>query len=396
MNVPRSLITVDEARRMILDNSSLLPSLLLSLEQAAGLVLAEDVHAPVSVPAFHQSGMDGYALRSASLGAPIPIQGEQAAGASDRPVLRQGTAMRIFTGAPVPEGADMVVMQEKTRVENGELIITDPSLKAGDNIRLMGSEIGEGDLSLAKGALLHAGAIGFLAGTGVAMVKAFPKPRVSIIVTGNELQEPGLKLSHGQVYEANSYALRAALKQAGINDSAVHYSPDDPETLTAVLKVALEQSDIVLMTGGVSVGDHDHTRRSAESCGVEIIFHKVKQRPGKPILFGKGNGKLLFGLPGNPASVLTCFYEYVCVALEACSGRKVQPRVVHVPIATDFKKAAGLTHFLKGYYDGVKVNALHAQESYRLSSFAMANCLIRVDESVTELRSGEEVEIHLI
>ena len=396
MNVPRSLITVDEARRMILDNSSLLPSLLLSLEQAAGLVLAEDVHAPVSVPGFHQSGMDGYALRSASLGAPIPIQGEQAAGASDRPVLRQGTAMRIFTGAPVPEGADMVVMQEKTRVENGDLIITDPSLKAGDNIRLRGSEIGEGDLSLAKGALLHAGAIGFLAGTGVAMVKAFPKPRVSIIVTGNELQEPGLKLSHGQVYEANSYALRAALKQAGINDAAVHYSPDDPETLTAVLKVALEQSDIVLMTGGVSVGDHDHTRRSAESCGVEIIFHKVKQRPGKPILFGKGNGKLLFGLPGNPASVLTCFYEYVCVALEACTGRKVQPRVVHVPIATDFKKAAGLTHFLKGYYDGVKVNALHAQESYRLSSFAMANCLIRVDESVTELRSGEEVEIHLI
>jgi molybdopterin molybdotransferase len=396
MNVPRSLITVDEARRMILDNSSLLPSLLLSLEQASGLVLAEDVYAPVSVPAFHQSGMDGYALRSASLGAPIPIQGEQAAGASDRPVLRQGTAMRIFTGAPVPEGADMVVMQEKTRVENGELIITDPSLKAGDNIRLRGSEIGEGDLSLAKGALLHAGAIGFLAGTGVAMVKAFPKPRVSIIVTGNELQEPGLKLSHGQVYEANSYALRAALKQAGINDAAIHYSPDDPETMTAVLKVALEQSDIVLMTGGVSVGDHDHTRRSAESCGVEIIFHKVKQRPGKPILFGKGNGKLLFGLPGNPASVLTCFYEYVCVALEACSGRKVQPRVVHVPIATDFKKAAGLTHFLKGYYDGVKVNALHAQESYRLSSFAMANCLIRVDESVTELRSGEEVEIHLI
>jgi len=396
MNVPRSLITVDEARRMILDNSSLLPSLLLSLEQASGLVLAEDVYAPVSVPAFHQSGMDGYALRSASLGAPIPIQGQQAAGASDRPVLRQGTAMRIFTGAPVPEGADMVVMQEKTRVENGELIITDPSLKAGDNIRLRGSEIGEGDLSLAKGALLHAGAIGFLAGTGVAMVKAFPKPRVSIIVTGNELQEPGLKLSHGQVYEANSYALRAALKQAGINDAAIHYSPDDPETMTAVLKVALEQSDIVLMTGGVSVGDHDHTRRSAESCGVEIIFHKVKQRPGKPILFGKGNGKLLFGLPGNPASVLTCFYEYVCVALEACSGRKVQPRVVHVPIATDFKKAAGLTHFLKGYYDGVKVNALHAQESYRLSSFAMANCLIRVDESVTELRSGEEVEIHLI
>jgi molybdopterin molybdotransferase len=396
MNVPRSLITVDEARRMILDNSSLFPSLLLSLEQASGLVLAEDVYAPVSVPAFHQSGMDGYALRSASLGAPIPIQGEQAAGASDRPVLRQGTAMRIFTGAPVPEGADMVVMQEKTRVENGELIITDPSLKAGDNIRLRGSEIGEGDLSLAKGALLHAGAIGFLAGTGVAMVKAFPKPRVSIIVTGNELQEPGLKLSHGQVYEANSYALRAALKQAGINDAAIHYSPDDPETMTAVLKVALEQSDIVLMTGGVSVGDHDHTRRSAESCGVEIIFHKVKQRPGKPILFGKGNGKLLFGLPGNPASVLTCFYEYVCVALEACSGRKVQPRVVHVPIATDFKKAAGLTHFLKGYYDGVKVNALHAQESYRLSSFAMANCLIRVDESVTELRSGEEVEIHLI
>ena len=396
MNVPRSLITVDEARRMILDNSSLLPSLLLSLEQASGLVLAEDVYAPVSVPAFHQSGMDGYALRSASLGAPIPIQGEQAAGASDRPVLRQGTAMRIFTGAPVPEGADMVVMQEKARVENGELIITDPSLKAGDNIRLRGSEIGEGDLSLAKGALLHAGAIGFLAGTGVAMVKAFPKPRVSIIVTGNELQEPGLKLSHGQVYEANSYALRAALKQAGINDAAIHYSPDDPETMTAVLKLALEQSDIVLMTGGVSVGDHDHTRRSAESCGVEIIFHKVKQRPGKPILFGKGNGKLLFGLPGNPASVLTCFYEYVCVALEACSGRKVQPRVVHVPIATDFKKAAGLTHFLKGYYDGVKVNALHAQESYRLSSFAMANCLIRVDESVTELRSGEEVEIHLI
>jgi molybdopterin molybdotransferase len=289
-----------------------------------------------------------------------------------------------------------VVMQEKTKIENSYLVIEDNNIALGLNIRVKGSEIKTGELALAKETFLAPAAIGFLAGIGVTEVLVYPFPSISIIVTGNELITPGQPLQKGQVYESNSYSLRAALQQLHISEVKVYKAKDTLEIVKQVMKEALQQSDIIFLTGGVSVGDYDFVAAAATQNGVEKIFHKIKQRPGKPFYFGKKENKLVFGLPGNPASVLTCFYEYVEPVLKKMIRQKTGLQVMQVPLAEPFQKAAGLTHFLKGSYDGKIVTPLHAQESYRLSSFANANCLIKIDEEVTVCEKGEIVEIHLL
>jgi molybdopterin molybdotransferase len=181
-----------------------------------------------------------------------------------------------------------------------------------------------------------------------------------------------------------------------ITDLKILYATDKPEVVTGTLKKALEQADVVLLTGGISVGDYDFVLQSATECGVEKLFHKIKQRPGKPLYFGKKGSKLVFGLPGNPSSVLTCFYQYVIPALEKLSKRKIGLQILQVPLERSFRKAVGLTHFLKGFYNGKTAVPLDAQESFRLSSFAKANCLIRVDEDTTSLNEGELVDVYLL
>ena len=219
-----NMISSTEAKKLIAENCFQLKPAILSLEIATGLVLAKDIYSSVNIPAFPQSAMDGYAIAFASLGKPIAVAGEQAAGSSLHVKVEPGTAIRIFTGAEVPPGIDTVVMQEKTNVVNGLLYITDEKLQQGDNVRLPGTEIKKDALALPPGTSLTPPAIGFLAGMGIASVEVIPNPRVSIIVTGNELQQPGTTQEPGKVYESNSFALQAALKQLHINDVAVHKS----------------------------------------------------------------------------------------------------------------------------------------------------------------------------
>jgi molybdopterin molybdotransferase len=390
------MISSVEAKQLIAENSNPLTVRMVPLDKAAGLVLAKDIYASFDIPAFSQSGMDGYALAFASLGKPITMAGEQAAGNNIHRSLKPGSAVRIFTGAVVPEGADTVVVQEKSKVVDGFLQIEAEKLKPGDNVRLPGSEIANGALALPAGSVLTPPAIGFLAGMGIASVEVIPFPRVSIIVTGNELQDPGNAPEYGKVYESNSYALLAALRQLQIHDVAVYKSADDITSLTSILQGALAKSDLVLMTGGVSVGDYDFTVPVSEKCGVQKIFHKVRQKPGKPIFFGRKDQILFFGLPGNPASVLTCFYEYVITALEKLTARKLNPDNLQTPVSSSYKKPAGITHFLKGIFDGRQVSLPGGQESYKLNSFARANCLVIIPETVTDVSAGEKVEIHLL
>jgi molybdopterin molybdotransferase len=243
---------------------------------------------------------------------------------------------------------------------------------------------------------LSPGAVGFLAALGISSVSVFRKPSISIIITGNELQQPGEELLFGQVYESNSFMLKAALQQLHFNDTSILYADDNPEHLTSTLKSALDSSDIVLLCGGISVGDYDFVLQSTLDCGVEKLFHKVKQRPGKPLYFGKKENKMVFGLPGNPSSVLTCFYEYVIEALSGMTHKPSPVQMIQASLANDFKKAPGLTHFLKGFREDGLVTALNAQESYRLSSYAKANCLIRMEENETEYPKDSVVEVHLL
>ena len=392
------MISVNEAKRIIDENVSSLPPIKMPLQKAAGLVLAEDVYATMDIPAFPQSSMDGYAFsfEEWKKNKRLKISGEVAAGSNEKFTLDAGNAVRIFTGAAVPPGADTVIMQEKTQIDSGELIIEDEMIQLGTSVRPKGSEIKAGALAIEKHTFLSPAAIGFLAGIGIKEVKVFSNPSITIIITGNELQEPGKPLEHGQVYESNSFALKAVLEQLQIDNIQIFYASDKPDATTSALRKALEQGDLVLLTGGVSVGDYDFVLQAATDCGVQKQFHKVKQRPGKPLYFGNKENKLVFGLPGNPSSVLTCFYQYVIPALEKLTKRKIGLQKISIPLARAFKKAAGLTHFLKGFFDGKTATPLDAQESYRLSSFAKANCLIEIDEERTSLNEGDPVDVYLL
>ena len=393
-----TLINVADAKKAISENITALTPVTLPLQQTAGLILAEDIHASIDIPAFPQSSMDGYAFSFSDWqkNKKLKIAGEVAAGSNEVFTLIPGSAVRIFTGAAVPPGADTVIMQEKIKAINGELIIDDENLQIGNSVRPKGSEIKAGALALEKDSVLSPAAIGFLAGIGITDVKVYPNPSISIIITGNELQQPGKTLQHGQVYESNSFALKAVLQQLHIHNVEIFYATDKQEIVTESLKKALQQSDVVLLTGGISVGDYDFVFQAATECGIEKLFHKVKQRPGKPLYFGKKENKLVFGLPGNPSSVLTCFYQYVIPAFEKLSNRQPVLKIMQTPLSKPFQKAAGLTHFLKGIYDGKTATPLDAQESYRLSSFATANCLIQINEEVTSCKEGEPVTIYLL
>jgi len=389
-------ISVDDARRLVEDHVPQAIPVLVALSEATGLLLAEEIHSPIDVPAFDQSNMDGYAIRFADRMGPLPIAGVQSAGPSEPQRLPPGAAMRIFTGAPVPEGADTIVMQEKTRVEEGKLLMTHDDIQYGEHFRKRGSAMVAGALALPAGVSLQAPHVGFLAGMGIAEVKVLPRPRVTIIVTGNELQDPGKPLGHGQVYEANSFALTAALRQLGMEPLATHQVPDDPFALEAIFRSSISVSDMVLVTGGVSVGDHDHTRPAAERCGVRTIFHKVRQRPGKPLYFGLAGEKSFFGLPGNPASVLSCFYQYVTVAISLHMGRSCRLEEKEAVLEDAYKKPAGMTHFLRAEYDEGRVWLLAGQESYKMDAFSRANAFVELPEGKEVFEVGEMVKVHLL
>jgi len=392
------MIGVPEARQIIQKNVPRTAPKTVKLLDALGLILAEDVFSPIDFPPFNQSSVDGYAFAfSDFIKNPIlEIEGEVPAGTLSSKPLRENSTCRIFTGAPVPEGADTIVMQEKTKVANGFLQIEDPNLVQGSNFRSKGFEIKKAEKALEKGTKLVPGAIGFLAGLGIAEISVFPKPRISIILTGNELQKPGFPLLNGQIYESNSFIVMAMLQQLHVGDNVqVFYPQDTLNEIASDLKIALEQSDLVLLTGGVSVGDYDFVPKAAALCEVEVLFHKVKQKPGKPIFFGKKENKIVIGLPGNPASVLTCLYEYVLEVLHLMTGSVPNLETRSVALSSEIRKPAGLTHFLKGFFDGKSVSLLPAQESYRLSSFSKANCLIHFPEDDVLIEKGKLVDIHL-
>ena len=223
------------------------------------------------------------------------------------------------------------------------------------------------------------------------------KPVISIIITGNELQQPGKPLQFGQVYEANSFMLKAALQQLHFNEVNVFNVDDNLNSVTSTLNDALNGADLVLLCGGISVGDYDFVLQAATDCGVEKLFHKVKQRPGKPLYFGKKEGTYIFGLPGNPSSVLTCFYEYVIPALQLMTNKKDIIKVIKVPLAKAYRKTVPLTFFLKGVYDGDKATLLDAQESYRLSSYAKSKLFNKNGgRHEGDYAESDIVEVHLL
>lgn len=391
------MISVDAAKSIILDKTSTFTRTC-RVGDAVGLVLAASVLAPLDLPLFDNSAMDGYVFRFADFvaGEDLELVGEVAAG-DGLFLLPQGrVAMRIFTGAIIPEGADTVIQQEWVSVENGKLRINNADFALGKNIRPQGSEVLKGEPLLEAGLRLSPAAIGLLAAAGIQEVLVYTPPKVAILVTGRELCQEGMPLALGQIYESNSSMLTAALSSIGISVQSVWFVEDTLEDTVLQLEKALADADLVLLSGGISVGDYDFVREATRACGVKEEFYKIRQKPGKPLFFGTKEGKYVFALPGNPGSALTCFYQYVLLFLsKAMMLPKLYP-TFKVRFEGVYEKGTGLAHFLKGQYDGAKVINLGALASYKLISFAVANCLIFVPEDVSAIQQEDWVEILVI
>lgn len=393
------MISVEEAKKLILGAAKSLSPIKLEISEALNQVLAETVFSPIDYPPFDQSAMDGFAVLHSDISEQkaIDIIGEAPAGNPFKGKISKGQSVQIFTGAKIPEGADTVIIQERVSIEDGKIIPDGSPLLKGANIREKGSQIKTGDVALQNGTVLNPGAIGYLAGLGIPSISVFPKPKVSIIVTGNELQKPGTQLEDGHIFESNSFALKAALESIGIVSPRVSNIDDDEDVTRKSLAFAIENSDVVLVSGGISVGKYDFVGKSLEKLEVENVFYKIAQKPGKPMFFGIKNDCLVFGLPGNPASALSCFYEYVLPALKIMQGfTEVFPKVKILPITSNYAKKEGLSLFLKGRIHEEKVQVLDGQESSNIGSFALADCLIYLPADKGKVESGDLVEVHLI
>ena len=389
------MISVEQAKGLVNQNVFPLEIVEVSVSDALGFYLSEDIIAPISVPSFNQSAMDGYTFSYESIKEQLPIVEEVAAGDVRTVELKSTEAVRIFTGAKVPASCDTVVMQELTEVINNKLIVKDEGLKLGGNIRFKGSQIKEGDVALEKGTRITSAGVGFLSALGITRVKVHQLPKVTIIATGNELIKPGETLEEGQIYESNTFMLKAALNKINI-ESKVVLVEDDKESTQKVVSEALSNSELLLLSGGISVGDYDFVKEALEQNGVEEVFYKVKQKPGKPLYFGKTQSTYVFALPGNPAAALTCFYQYVCLAIDKMKGsQESNSYSLNLPISKDLVKKEGRSVFYKAFTDFKSVSILEGQGSDVLKSFALANCFIYVKPEISSIKKNEMVEVHL-
>jgi len=406
VGVSIKLISIEEARGRVLAEAVALPAETRPLAETLGLVLAEDIVASHSVPPFDNSGMDGFAVRAAdtveaSAEAPVRLTpgetipaGHVAAGA-----LGLDEAAKIMTGAPIPEGADAVV-QSEAAVETDGLVLVYEAVKPGKNIRRAGEDVQEGDRVLAAGAVLGPAEMGLVASLGFPVVQVHRRPRVAIISTGSELVEVDQPLGPGQIRNSNSYSLRAQCQQLGIQATALGIVPDDYQATRRLVEEGLGY-DVLLTSGGVSVGEFDFIKDVQDDLGVERRLWGVAMKPGKPLAFGVRDGTLVFGLPGNPVSAMVSFELFVRPALLRLMGyrRTTRPSYPAI-IAEDVTNTDGRTYVVRvraWREDGLwHVSSTGAQGSGILRSMVEANGLVFVPGGPRGVRAGEEVEFLLL
>jgi molybdopterin molybdotransferase len=391
----KEFVAVQEAKEILKGLSLSGEKAQLPLQKALGSWTASPIYAPMQVPSFDNSGMDGYAFAWEDGGDSRQLAQVVQAGTFPDFILQPGTAVRIFTGAPVPKGADTIVQQEWVRVEGDRIFFELEKLTQGMNLRRAGSQCEQGQLVLPEGTRITPGTLGLLASLGVEEVPVFAAPQVSIILTGDEVVEVGQTLQPGQIYNANGPALVGYLSQLGISDVKVYKVKDDSAEVIRVIGEALASSDVLLLTGGISVGDFDFVKEGLAENGVETLFYKAKQKPGKPLLAGVKGSKLVFALPGNPASVLTCFMQYVKPSLGKWMGNPAAwEQAKSYPLATNWEKQVKLTVFLKARLVAGEVEVLPGQESFNLLSFGSADGLIEIGEDQQALKEGTLVSFY--
>lgn len=393
------MISIEEAKRWVQDKTFELDDVWMSTDQSIGFVLSQRMLAPMSMPSFRNSAMDGYALMRKDLDQGLrkfSVVGEIQAGSVDETLLHSGEAYRIFTGALLPENADVVIMQENTNRGETEVEINVYESQSGSNIREIGEQTRSGDVLLEKGHVINPASVGLLASFGISGLSAIRKPRVGILTTGNELKHFGQELKAGEIYESNSFSLRAALQQIGITEIEELTVLDNEEQTIRDVGKLLEKCDLLISSGGISVGKYDFVKSALEKNDVEEVFYKIDQKPGKPMFFGVRAEKLIFALPGNPASLLVCFYEYVLPALNKLMGKSFDQNAIIKELDVDIEFKGSRPEFLRGRIQGRSVKILEGQSSFMLKSFAEADCLVYIHGEKRMLPAGSEVEVHPI
>jgi len=391
------MIAVEDARAAVLRAATNKDPVWVSEPSVPEMFLAEDFLAPYPLPLFNQSAMDGYAIRFADFESakPLPVHGEIKAG---DPAISppSGSAMRVFTGAQIPEALDTIVMQEQARRE-GDQVFFEGNIREGSHLRLKGEQLQTGAVALEKGTPLNAAAFGLLKSMGVDSVSTHPLGGgVSILVTGGEFASSPADLQQGKIFESNSSMLSAALLKMGITARIVKVE-DDLTSITQAIEAETKHSRILITTGGVSVGSYDFTPKALEQAGFSPTFHKVNQKPGKPLLFCQKGEQVAFGLPGNPRSALFGYYNYVYPFIRRAMGaQKVYLPSLKLPLAQDYQKRDGKVHFVTGNIDQGQLLVMGKQNSHMLRSVLDASVLIEIPAHSDFYPAGTEILAYLL
>ena len=391
------MISEEEALAAVLEKVSPLSPRKAALLDSLGHFAAEDVWAQRPLPPFDNSAMDGYAVQSASCraGAKLRVTGEQPAGADRCLTIQAGEAIRIFTGAPIPAGADAVIMQEDVTRE-GAAIVAQCDIAPGEFVRPKGADLAEGQRILARGEPIAAQTLALLASQGIGEIEVGGRPKVAIVSTGDELAPAGSAPRAGQIFESNSLMLHALARSAGAEVALAEHCPDDLDQLVSLFRRALK-TDALIVSGGVSVGDRDLVKPALRELGVEIDLWRVAIKPGKPFLFGRSEAASIFGLPGNPVSAFVTFLKFVRPALLKMSGADedlLDLRRVPARIGTTISHKGDRPHYLRGRLQDGFFNPIGRQESHALFGLSRANALLHVDCGET-LEAGAMVMVEI-
>ncbi len=397
------LMPLEQAlERMLASVKPIETTLQLPLADAIGFVLAEDILSPINVPPFDNSAMDGYAVRISELSTekPLPIAGKSFAGLPFQGEWPSMSCIRIMTGAQIPAGCDAVIMQEQATVTDEGVVFNTTQVKPNNNIRPTGDDIHQNDIVLTKGARLTARDIPMIATLGVSQVTVFRKPKVAFFSTGDELKPLGSELKAGEIYDSNRYGIKPLINNFGCEPIDLGIIPDCPKTLKETFEKASNLADVVVTSGGVSVGEADYTKDILDEVG-QIGFWKLAIKPGKPFAFGALNDAWFCGLPGNPVSAVLTMYVLVQPMLAKLAGHTQwkEPESIPAITRTAFKKAPGRTDYQRGIYsieDGkFIVETTGNQSSGAFRSMSLANCFVVLERERGRVEVGETVNIQL-
>lgn len=390
---PAPMISEVEARSSILQVVRPLPARKVPLSGALGCFTADDHFARVALPVFDNSAMDGYAVIASECRSSkrLRVIGEQPAGKDRHLRINAGETVRIFTGAPIPAGADAVVMQEDVARDGDEMVVN-VDVDPGEFIRKQGCDLCEGQKILSKGERIHATTLALLASQGIVDLMIGGEVRASILSTGDELAEPGERLQPGQIYESNSTLLGALLQRCGAILKSSEHCGDDRDSLRRAIKRGIK-NHVLIITGGVSVGEHDLVQEVLRDLGVKIDIWRVAIKPGKPFLFGGVGECAVFGLPGNPVSAFVTFLKFVRPAILKMMGatdRELGLREIPARLALDLTNDGDRVHYIRGQIEGEQFTPVGRQESHALFGLSRANAIVRLDPGA-KLKTGTAV-----